>query len=97
VIRLYPGWNLIGTPFAAPVEWGINRIMVRTPGGIAQTLSQRTDLANCWLWGWRPDVDLPNRGSYYLVTENSIDRTLEPWKGYWIKARQECELVIPAP
>ena len=97
VIRLYPGWNLIGSPFAAPVEWGIERIMVRTPGGVAQTLSKRTDLANCWLWGWRPDADLPNRGSYYLVTEYSLDCNLEPWKGYWIKARQECELIIPAP
>lgn len=97
IIRLYQGWNLIGTPFAAPVIWGVKRIMVRTPGGVAQYLSDRSDLVNSWLWGWHPDAQSPGRGNYYLVTEYGLNRSLEPWQGYWIKARQDCELIIPPP
>lgn len=96
-IRLQQGWNLIGTPFTSPIEWGLERIMVRVPGGVAQTLAQNTSLVSSWLWGWHSDSKSSTGGNYYLIMESGLNHTLEPWNGYWIKASQECELIIPVP
>lgn len=54
-----------------------------------------------FLWGWRQDPNDPNKGSYYLVYDSSIipgvANVMEPWKGYWIKAHVEYDLILPPP
>ncbi len=94
-IHLYPGWNLIGIPYINPITWDLNSIQVES-GGQTMSLANASNIVNSWCWGW-DSVD----EKYYLVYNPelipSARGTLEPWLGYWIKAKAECDLVLPTP
>ncbi len=94
-VHLYPGWNLIGTPYINPVIWDLNTIQVET-GSLSMSLLNASTLVNSWCWGWDSV-----QGKYYLVYDTDIiteaHGALEPWLGYWIKAITECDLVLPTP
>lgn len=93
VIRLYPGWNLIGQPFITPVVWDMDRIEVEA-SGVRRAL-KGCDAVAQFAWGWDPAV-----GSYYLVSDPTLvpgaTDSLAPWQAYWIKARRECSLILTA-
>ncbi|MDW8320420.1 MAG: hypothetical protein RMM08_03560, partial [Armatimonadota bacterium] len=80
--------------------WDVQRIRV-LHGDLLLTLAQAQQAG--WIedyaWGWQQDANDPSRGSYVLIYDASlipgIRNTLEPWKGYWIKANVECELILP--
>jgi hypothetical protein len=94
-VHLYPGWNLIGTPYINPVTWNLSSIQVET-GSLSMSLLNASAIVNGWCWGWDSV-----QGKYYLVYDADIiteaHGTLEPWQGYWIKANVECDLVLPTP
>lgn len=101
VIRLQPGWNLFGLPqVQSAAVWDIQRIRVRR-GEQVLTLgqAQQAGWVEDYAWGWQQDPNDPNRGSYVLIYDASlipgVRNTLEPWKGYWIYANVECELILP--
>lgn len=100
-IRLHPGWNLIGTPFIKEVVWDLSTITVREPGSEAKPLGEMETVAASYLWGWQQDPNDPRTGSYYLVYDATlapgIENKLKPWRGYWIKAYKECDLILPPP
>jgi len=54
-----------------------------------------------YAWGWEQDANNPNTGRYVLVYDTSIipgvKGQLEPWKGYWVYAHTDCELILPPP
>ncbi|MCS6829481.1 MAG: hypothetical protein NZ749_02445, partial [bacterium] len=100
-IRLKPGWNLFGVTHArGAVVWDVQRIRV-LHGDLLLTLAQAQQAG--WIedyaWGWQQDANDPSRGSYVLIYDASlipgIRNTLEPWRGYWIKANVECEVILP--
>jgi len=101
-IALAPGWNLIGTPFLRAVQWDLNSIKARE-GHQVLSLRQARDAG--WVEdvavGWHQDANNPNTGKYVLVYDSTvisgIPNQLEPWKGYWVKANQECEVILPPP
>ncbi|MEJ5252448.1 MAG: CARDB domain-containing protein [Armatimonadota bacterium] len=98
-IRLKPGWNLFGVTGGA-VTWDLQAIRVRRND---QTLTLAQAQEAGWLddyaWGWQQDASDPNTGSYVLIYDASlipgVRNTIEPWKGYWIRANVECELLLP--
>jgi len=94
-IHLSIGWNLIGTPFINPVPWDLSNIQVEK-GGTAMSLAAAADTVDGWCWGWDSAS-----GAYYLVYDASIipgaRSAIEPWLGYWIRAKGACDLVLPAP
>jgi len=94
-IHLYPGWNLIGTPYINPVTWNLNSIQVET-GGLSMSLLNASTIVNGWCWGWDS-----TQAKYYLVYDTQIipesHGSLEPWQGYWIKASTECDLLLSTP
>jgi hypothetical protein len=94
-IHLKPGWNLIGQPFTAPVDWNSSAITITTASGTRPLREARDAVAN-YAWGWNTAA-----GAYYLVGDPAIlpDAVgiLQPWQAYWVKAFVECDMKIPAP
>ncbi len=95
-IHLQPGWNIIGNPFVSPVAWSTSAIQVQAAGYAQMPLSQASALVASYLWGWDNTA-----GEYYLVcdpnTASGQVTSIQPWQGYWIKAKALCDLIIPAP
>ncbi len=96
-IHLYAGWNLIGQPFVNSVTWDVSAItVVPTPGTAAQPLEDSGDEVADYAWGWDPA-----KASYYLVMDSNFASgtvgQLAPWQAYWIRAYQECDLILPPP
>ena len=101
-ISLKPGWNMIGSPFVSAVTWSTNQVKVRK-GAEEKTLeqAQQAGWIEDYAWGWEQDANNPNEGRYVLVYDTSIipgvKGQLEPWKGYWVYAHTDCELILPPP
>jgi len=101
-IPLRQGWNLIGILSTNAVRWSLNEIRIRK-GNDVRTLAQAQQAG--WIedyaWGWEQDANNPNTGRYVLVYDTSIipgvKGQLEPWKGYWVYAHTDCELILPPP
>jgi hypothetical protein len=100
-IHLLPGWNLIGNPFISDVKWDVNAIKVVQPGTAAFSLKDSKSVVSSYAWGWQQDSSDLTTGSYYLVYDSALEPgisdRLRPWRGYWIMAKKECNLIIPAP
>ncbi|MCS7273126.1 MAG: hypothetical protein NZ550_03145, partial [Fimbriimonadales bacterium] len=99
-IDLQPGWNLIANPWTEALVWHREAVRVRVQG-VARPLSQATEFVEPYLWGWEPNSSNPQRGRYVLVSDTQIlpgmQTTLQPWRGYWIYAKQPCTLELPTP
>ncbi len=99
-IELQPGWNLIANPWTEPLVWHREAVQVRVQG-VARPLSAATEFVEPYLWGWEPNESNPQQGRYQLVYDAQllpgIQNTLQPWRGYWIFAKQACVLELPTP
>ena len=95
-IHLLPGWNLVGNPFLKPVTWSLTAISVQEAGQPAKALKDARDAVCDYAWGWDSSTS-----NYYLVCDPSVvpsaKGTLDPWLGYWIRAKKACDLILPAP
>jgi hypothetical protein len=84
-LALNTGWNLIGDPFIASINWGAVKVQVpgqNTPITETQAVQQGV---------LKSGLLTLNGGSY--VSSSSLD----PWVGYWIRATKPVTLVIPPP
>jgi len=92
-IPLKPGWNMVGNPFCADVEWGAAQ--VRCNG---QTVSLETAGQNGWVrpYGWAYD---PSARQYVLVDAAypNARRMLGVWEACWVRALTSCELLVAPP
>lgn len=101
-IALEPGWNFIGSPFPTPVPWRLASLQVEQDGHAPLPLASAGHLLEEFAFAFRPDPLDPDTGSYVLVYDSTLltgitaDR-LEPWHGYWVKARAKCRLILPDP
>jgi pimeloyl-ACP methyl ester carboxylesterase len=102
VITLRQGWNAIGIPFLSSISWNLQTIKVRR-GSEERTLeqAQQAGWIKGYAWGWKQDENNPNAGKYVLIYDQNIipgiTSQLEPWKGYWVYAHTDCELILPPP
>jgi len=87
------GWNLIGCPFATPIDWSTVQVSVNNTLYLLSTAA-----ANGWVRGYAWFYD-PTSNSYKLLdpTRTGADRYMRPWRGYWIRTLTNCVLEIPAP
>jgi hypothetical protein len=96
-IRLVPGWNLV--PVYADLRWDPQAIRVRRSGQI-KTLAEAS--SEGWIedyaWAWEQDGGNPHNGRYRLVYDSTVVpgavNSLEPWRGYWIYAHVNCEIIL---
>lgn len=83
-IPLLPGWNLIGAPFAAPVDYAA--VMIEDSGGTPMSLQEafRAGILQSGLFTWM-------FGGY------RTSLSLVPYTGYWVLPFERCTLVVPRP
>jgi len=99
-IPLKKGWNMIGNLWLVALDWNLDEFKVRR-NGEEKTLAQahQAGWIEDYAWGWEQDANNPNEGRYVLVYDTSIisgvKGQLEPWKGYWVYAHTDCELILP--
>ncbi len=87
-IRLFAangGWNMVGAPFIFPVDWNAVTVL---QGDRLYPLQQAIDagILRSFLVGY-------SRGDY--VFSVAPQGQLVPWNGYWVRALQDCVLVVP--
>lgn len=96
-IPLVRGWNLI--PAYATLRWNLQTIQVRR-GGETKTLAEarQAGWVEDYAWAWEPDGANPLNGRYRLVYDASMVPgalgSIEAWRGYWIYAYADCELIL---
>jgi hypothetical protein len=99
-VPLEPGWNMVGCPFLNALPWDLDLIRVRNEETSEERTLREAETAG-WVegygWGWNPGT-----GEYVLVYDQDFNipgmlTTLEPWRGYWVKAYLPCTLILPAP
>ena len=83
-VPLKPGWNIIGNPFDQPLTWDDN-ISFKS-GEEYVPLSRAAEVGVI-----TGDIYRFDGAGYVGQNQGSI---LEPWKGYFIKASAECELIL---
>ncbi len=87
-IDLKPGFNLVSSPYVFPVFWGQTQFYNKS-------LNLALPLDKAVLNGW-VDSSLftwnSSKGQYDLLTDPQ--RLLEPWKGYWIRAKRAITMVL---
>jgi hypothetical protein len=101
-VPLKQGWNLVGNPWLIPLNWDLEAIKVQQSNAIKSLKdAQAAGWIEDYAWGWEQDANNPNTGRYVLVYDTSIipgvKGQLEPWKGYWVYAHTDCELILPPP
>jgi len=83
IIQIHEGWNIICNPFLEPLNW--KSLLVRKNGkqfSIEEAICQ----------------GLIGNGIHSFENNNYISQTdmiLEPWKGYYVLAKEELEIVYP--
>ena len=95
-ISLKAGWNMVGSPFLTPVDLSSVKVKV---GAATYTLDQAASaspvIVRNYMWMFDPVSQI------YRLTHSTrpdaYSRTVDPWRGYWIRAFQDCTLVLPAP
>jgi len=92
------GWNLVGSAFLAPVEWG--DVQVKTSSGTMGLLAAgQQQLVYPFAWGYDPNT----RGYRLIAPEASLPGLVihgtqwEAWRGYWVRAFGTARLVVPSP
>lgn len=88
-IHLYPGWNVIGTPFQFTVAWGNAQVSYD-----GQTVNIAQAHENQWVlqylyWAYQLEEG--------YITDNIDTGRLIPWLGYWLHSDVECDLLVPPP
>lgn len=101
VIHLQRGWNLIACPYPSSVRWSLDLLRVRM-GALTVNLeqAQQSGWMESYAWGWKQSTQNPYAGHYVLVYDADVvpgvQGALEPWKGYWVYAHQQCDLLLPS-
>lgn len=89
-INLYAGWNQFGNPYVYHIPWGRVKVLgVAQDGLLTVEEAAARNLIRKTIYWWDTDA-----GEYKLSSDPFTN--LMPWCGYWIKALQPCQLIIPA-
>lgn len=94
-ITLKQGWNQIGLPYLAPTLLKDAKVVYQ---GNETTIDQAA--ANGWIrnyaWMWDPVTQQADK-LIHPTRSDAYKRTLDPWRGYWIRALVDCRLVLKSP
>jgi len=91
-INLKSGWNQIGVPYAFPIYLG--NIQVKANDETHSFFAKEAEAlirSKCWEWEDSSPNNVPD-GLYQIIEYPSAK--LVPWKGYWVKALEDVQLVF---
>jgi hypothetical protein len=95
-VPLKQGWNLVGNPWLIPLNWDLEAIKVQQSNAIKSLKdAQAAGWIEDYAWGWEQDAN--NVLVYDTSIIPGVKGQLEPWKGYWVYAHTDCELILPPP
>lgn len=92
VVTLAPGWNMVGNPFGHDLRWENVKVAAGgTQYGLPESNQARITLDFAWVWD-------PYARAYQLVSEyeNFGTKNIRQNSGFWFKALQSCELLLPS-
>ncbi|BCW97817.1 MAG: hypothetical protein KatS3mg024_0644 [Armatimonadota bacterium] len=91
-VRVYPGWNQIGSPFITDIDWRDTRVIYNGQSlTLAEARAAEVLLEYCWTF-----IKLPDAWGYELIhpTLPGARKVIQPWKGYWVFAGKEAEVEL---
>ncbi|MDQ7797437.1 MAG: Ig-like domain-containing protein [Candidatus Edwardsbacteria bacterium] len=92
-IPMFPGWNLIGTPFNSPVS--VASIQVVDTVWRPYSDPSSWDLVSPRIWHYTDNTpDLVNNGAWDSLSPADPAARMNPWKGYALYAAAGCSLYI---
>lgn len=80
-IPVKAGWNMIGSGRTSPIQW-VN-VRVATPDGVERPMQAAMD------------AGIVGNGIYSFMDQYFLSDTMRPFQGYYMKANQECTLIVP--
>jgi YVTN family beta-propeller protein len=93
-IPLYPGWNLIGTPFNDSLSVSAIQV-VDTSGWRSFGDSTSWSLISPRMWYYNDlSADLTNNGVWDSLAPTDSSAIMTPWKGYALYAAAGCSLYL---
>lgn len=93
-IALYPGWNMIGSPWDAAKS--ASKFTVVDSAGTDHTWADATSALGSNLIDAK-FYSYPAGSSAYTQITMDATGTLQPWVGYWVYAYSYCNVEIPNP
>ncbi|NLN74777.1 MAG: hypothetical protein GX139_00490 [Armatimonadetes bacterium] len=88
-ISLKRGWNIIGNPFVYPVYWGQVKVHYGN-----DTWSLADAVSKGWMDGY---LFSWNTTKWAYDISNDKSTLMNPWSGYWVRAKQPVTLVFRPP
>ncbi|MCC6730525.1 MAG: hypothetical protein IT208_14415 [Chthonomonadales bacterium] len=85
-ITLPAGWSMIGSVYLEDINWGAAEVRFQ---GQSLPVASAGQVLRPFAWGYNPAT-----GSYEVVQPGQV---LKSGRGYWVRALQPCELVLPPP
>lgn len=87
-IPLTRGWQLLGNPFATPLDWSRTQV---AKDGVAVSLTQAA--ANDWFlpYAWGYTGSTPHLIHDFVAGASPI---VQPWEGFWVYAGQAVSVVL---
>lgn len=88
------GWNQFGSPYLSSVQ--LSRVKVAYQG---KTVSIDQAAQNGWIrnYAWMWDVASQTYKLVHTFRPDTFSRTIDTWRGYWIKLLVDCVVILPAP
>ncbi len=93
-VQLEAGWNMIGNPFTRPIVWSETEVITR---GRKVSLRQAIDRQVIRGTLFEFDAQAHARGDDPYKFEQTLDCTLNPWRGYWVHVLDPITLVFKPP
>ncbi len=92
-IDLEPGWNQLGNPFFSPVD--LQEATIFYNGATMDLWSaDRAHVIAAFVWRYDTSQQAYSLAYPPLLSQSTI---VPPWQGFWLLARQACQLILTRP
>ena len=89
-LELKTGWNQVGNYYAYPVDWRSARVIFG-PVEIGMNNAIGSGVLENAVYSYDWDNDTVG----YTMQDFIRPMPIDPWKGYWIKADMDCQVILP--